>query len=116
MSTNVRTLRTAVALAALLCLVVALPGCGSGYGGLDYAGTLAVENDPFSFFVIEAFDVQAGLGPVEHYDVDLFPGEGFGLDLYPDDYDVELFWSDGSSDFFSVTVFDGLTTTITGIN
>jgi hypothetical protein len=115
MSTNSPTLRSTLALAAALAVALLLPGCGGGYG-VGPAGTLAVENDPGSFFDIDAFEIQAGIGPVEHYDVGLGAGDGFSLAVYPDDYDVQLFWSDGSSDLFFVTVFDDSTTTVTGVN
>lgn len=115
MSTIFRRLRTPIALAALLTLALALPGCGGGYGSY-YGGTLEVENDPVSFFDIDAFEVQAGFGPIDHYDVGLTNGDVFAVDLYPDDYSVELFWSDGSSDVFFVSVLDGYTVTVTGLN
>ena len=105
-----------VAVASLAAL--ALPGCGGGYGGYGYApyGTLEVVNDSFSFWGIDAVEVTPPFGPTEGWNVFLAPGEGWDADFVPDDYEVVLFWSDGSEDTYFVPVYDGDVTTIVGQN
>ena len=116
MSTTTRFLAPALlALAAL-----AATGCGGGgYGGFGGAasGSLEIQNDPFSSEGIDAIEVSVPYGPVDHYDLFLAPGENDFVDLYPDAYDVDVLWSDGSVDtYHDVEIEDGLTTTLTGWN
>lgn len=114
-----RLLAAALAIAIASVAALALPGCGGGYGGYGgYApyGTLEVVNDPFSFWGIDAVEVTPPFGPTEGWDVFLAPGEGWDADFVPDDYEVVLFWADGSEDVYYVPVYDGDWTTIVGEN
>ncbi len=116
---SIVTLARRTGLAALLLLATALAvGCGGGGGWYspEY-GTLEVRNDPFSFEGIDAVEVSQFLGPVDHYDLFLSPGELDWIALVPGDYDVDVLWSDGSVDtYFDVGLYDGLTTTVTAVN
>ena len=76
-----------------------------------------MRNSPFCFEGIDFVEISTPFGPVDSFDVFLAPGDRDFIDLIPDVYDVELFWSDGSSDlFFAVDVFDFETTVLTGEN
>ena len=106
----------AAAFAALVLVGLFAAGCGGGGGG-GPRGTLEVRNDPASFNGINAVEVTPPFGPVEHFDTFLAPGTSFFVDLFPDSYDVELFWSDSTTHMFpGVGVFDGSTTVVTGTN
>jgi len=100
-----------------LVAAVGLGGCGGG-GHHDsvYGGTLEVVNDPASFEIIEVIEISQPFGPIEQYFVDLFPGETFEIDLFPDFYDVGAYWSDGFEEFFTVEIVDGLYTTVVLLN
>ncbi len=98
---------------------VGLGGCGGGghhYDDYVYGGTLEIVNDPASFEIIEVIEVSQPFGPIEQYIVDLFPGETFELDLFPDFYDVAAYWSDGFEEFFTVEIEDRLYTTVVLLN
>lgn len=100
--------------APALALAIALPaaGCGGGDHYEVYGGTLEVVNNPSSFEVIETVEISQPFGPVESYFVDLLPGETFEVDLFPDFYDVDVFWSDGFAEGVTVDIQDGLLTSV----
>lgn len=100
--------------APALALAVALPvaGCGGGGHYEVYGGTLEVVNNPASFEVIEAVEISQPFGPIESYVVNLLPGETFEIDLFPDFYDVDIFWSDGFAEGVTVDIQDGLLTSV----
>ncbi len=105
--------------APALALAVALPAAGCGGGGDHYevyGGTLEVVNNINSFEVLEVVEISQPFGPVESYIVDLFPGETFEVDLFPDFYDVDVFWSDGFVEGVTVDIEDGLFTTVVFTN
>ena len=118
MSTFTPSWRTVPALAALFILAAALPGCGGGYHHHhdEDLGTLEIVNDPASLNDIEAFDIHLVGGWTDHYDLLLTPNDSFAIDLWADDYTVELFWSDATSDIVDVSVLEDFTTTVTGLN
>lgn len=116
---TIRSLARRLAAPALAIAASLLtPGCGGGGGYYDpFVGTLEVRNDVFSIFGIDTVEVSQPFGPVDAFDVFLAPGERDFIDLLPDLYDVELFWSDGSSDFFSgIAIYDHETTVLLGSN
>lgn len=104
--------------APALALAVALPaaGCGGGDHYEVYGGTLEVVNNINSFEVLEVVEISQPFGPIESYIVDLFPGETFEVDLFPDFYDVDVFWSDGFAEGVTVDIEDGLVTTVVFTN
>ena len=103
-------------LAAALVLLAAGTGCGGG-GYQRAAGTLEVANNAFSGDILDSMDVDEVGGP-DHFvfNVGLFPGEVFDVDLFPDSYDVTIFWHDGSVDFHTVYVYDGTVTVLNVAN
>ena len=106
--------RLTLALAATLGLAVA--GCGGGGFYDPIGGTLVVENHS-AFEGIDTVEISQPFGPIEAYDLEIPPFGQDSIDLFPDVYDVELFWSDGSSDFFpGVAIFDGSVTILPGFN
>ena len=116
MSIHVRRLARSAAAAALVLFALCAFACGGGGGG-GPRGTLEVRNDPASINRIDAVEVTPPFGPVEHFDTFLAPGESFFVDLFPDSYDVELFWSDSTTHLVTgVDIFEGTTTTVTGFN
>lgn len=108
-----RRRRSALALLAVLLMAAASSGCG-GYGRRYdvYGGTLEVVNHPASFDIIDVVEISQPFGPVESYVVLLLPGETFEIDLYPDTYDVDVFWNGGLVEGVTVDVFDDLVTTV----
>lgn len=111
-------LRWAGLLLLLAAVLLATASCGGG-GGWYYEpyGTLEVRNDPFSFEGIDAVELSMFLGPIDHYDLFLAPGDLDWIDLIPGTYDVDILWSDGAVDtFFDVDIYDGATTIVTGLN
>lgn len=100
--------------APAIALAAALPAAGCG-GGDHYevlGGTLEVVNSPASFEVIAEVDISQPFGPIERYFVDLLPGETFEIDLFPDFYDVDIFWTDGLVEGVTVDIQDGLLTSV----
>ena len=104
------------AVPALLLLTAAgASGCGGhGHDHDDYVygGTLEIVNDVASFEMIEVVEISQPFGPVEAYDVFLLPGETFEIDLFPDFYDVGIYWSDAFVEGFTVEIEDRLYTTV----
>ena len=101
------------ALAGVTALaLMGVTGCGGGGGySSPYVGTLELTNSAFSTFGVDSVDLDEVGGPDHfHYDVFLAPGELTDFDLFPDSYDVTVFWSDGSVDLYPVNVFDHQTT------
>lgn len=94
-------------LAALTLVFVAATGCGgSGYYDEVLGGTLEVVNDPLSVESIERIEISVPFGPIEAYDVLLLPGDGWQIDLFPDSYDVDVYWSDLTVDHLVIDVYD----------
>lgn len=105
--------------APVLALAAASFGAGCGGGGHHYevyGGTLEVVNNPSSFTMLDTVQISQPFGPVETYDVLLLPGETFEIDLFPDFYDVDVFWSDLTVDGVTVEIDDGLVTTVVFTN
>ena len=103
-------------LAVVLVAAVAVSGCG-GNSFAPLAGTLEVHNSAASFFGIDAVEISVPFGPVDHHDVFLAPGQSFVIDLQPDSYDIDLYWSDGSTESYtSYDINDGDYRVITGFN
>jgi hypothetical protein len=106
----------------VLVLVVAslgLVGCGCCDDDYEdvYGGTLRVVNSSASTFAIDRLELFIPGNPTEAWDLFLLPGEDMFIDLYPADYVVELFWSDGLIETFpDVAVWDDELTTIIGEN
>jgi hypothetical protein len=96
----------------------ALAACGGGEAYVwDPSGTLVVENDFDSWEGIEQVVVTDPWGDSDVFDVWLAPGDWTDFELLPDDYDVELVWSDGWVDeFWGVPVFEDEETVVTGLN
>ena len=118
MSTISRRLLARLAGPAIL-LLAAIPAVGCGGGGYygPPAGTLEVRNSPSSFEGIDAVEVSTPFGPIDHFDVFLAPGEREFIDLVAGGYDVDLLWSDNWVDtIYAVGIYDGTTTTVTGVN
>lgn len=99
-------------------VALAAPACGGSGGYYEpFVGTLHILNDFDSVFTIVAVEVSQPFGPIDGYDVFIEPGYDDFIDLYPDVYDVELFWSDGWSDFYpDVPIYDHDTTPIFAFN
>lgn len=86
-----------VAIVGLLgVLLVGAGGCGCCDDDHDdyYGGELQVINDPQSSYGLETVGISLPGGPIELFDVFLLPGEDAFIELYPDDYDVDLWWDD----------------------
>jgi hypothetical protein len=104
----------------LFAAAFAVAGCGccdddDYYDDGVYGGTLEVLNSAFSVEGIDSLDLYVPGGPIETYDVFLLPGENVFIDLYPDDYEVDLFWSAGPMEpFWPVSIWDNEITTIVG--
>src|SRR5262245_8287195 len=104
---------------ALAGVAAAAVGCGGGGGGWYHpapVGTLVVENSPASSETIEDVDISVAFGPIESHHVLLDPGETYETDLYPDSYDVDVFWSDGRIDHLVLEVHEHSTTGVTLTN
>ena len=103
---------------AMSATFLTLPGCGGGYGGYydPYYGTLEVINDVDSSWGIDAVEVTAIFGPTEGFGVYLAPGDGWDVDLEPDDYEIRLLWSNGDEDVYYEWIGDGDWVTIVGWN
>jgi hypothetical protein len=105
-------------LASLVVLAVAAIGFG-GCGGHHHSheGTLEVHNDSTSTDTVDHVTIDEVGGP-DHFEVDtnLDPDESFFIDLFPSQYDVTIFWGDGSTEFHTVDVFDDFVTTLTVSN
>lgn len=115
-----RFARFRLALAGFAALaLVGVTGCGGGGGGYSepYVGTLEIENSVFSSFGVDSVDIDEVGGP-DHfsYNVFLAPGEFTDFDLFPDSYDITVFWSNGDVEFFFVDVFDHTTTYLEVVN
>jgi hypothetical protein len=112
-----RLARLAALLALLGVVLVGTSACGccDDDGDDYYGGTLQVVNDPQSDFGIETVGVSVPGGPVELFDVFLAPGEDAFIDVYPDDYDVDLWWSDLYQEtIFGVSIWDDEVTQLIG--
>ena len=116
MTCRLASLRLAVGIAALL-LVAGTTGCGGGGSHSSFVGTLEVENDALSTDRVDSLDIDEVGGP-DHFSVNVFldPGQVFDIDLFPDTYDVTVFWNDGSFEGRTVDVFDNLVTVLTVSN
>ena len=107
----------ATAVAAALLLVVPMAACGHSHHR-HLEGTLEVANDPSGIETITRIDVDEVGGP-DSFTFDLLdvdPGESFLVDLFPDDYDVTIFWTDASFETHTVSILDDFTTTLTVVN
>src|SRR5262245_20190377 len=105
-----RRAATLAASTAVAALCLALPACGGGghHHHDEFEGTLEVANEAFSVERLDSIDLDEVGGP-DHLSFDVFldPGESFLVDLFPDTWDVTLFWADGFVEFHTVDVFDG---------
>jgi hypothetical protein len=110
--------KAATGLTIALLALVPLAACGGGGHHDSFEGTLEVANDPTGIEIIERIDVDEVGGPdaftFDFLDVD--PGESFFVDLFPDTYDVTVFWSDASFEVFTLDILDDFTTTLTVAN
>jgi hypothetical protein len=113
-----RFARHATLAAVLFALLVGSAACGGGDHHDDWeGGTLQVINDPQSFWTLETVGISAFGGPVELFDVFLWPGEDAFIDLFPDTYDVEFWWEDGFYEYAgTVDIWDDEVTPIYGYN
>jgi hypothetical protein len=104
-----------VPVVAVLLGALALAGCGGGHHHDHFEGTLEVFNDDFSTDFVDAVDIE---GDFDDFfsDIDLLPGDSLFVDLYPDEYEVTIFWGDFSVEVFFVDVFDDFVTTLTVSN
>lgn len=110
--------RIALVLSLALCLS-ALASCGGGGGGhFIVSGTLEVQNDFASFWSIEYIEAYDSFrGELHSFNVLLFPGESFFVDLLPGSYEVLVVYEDGASFFFpDVDIFEGRITTVTTLH
>jgi hypothetical protein len=101
-----------------LCLLM-LSACGGGGGGhFIVSGTLEVQNDFASFWSIEYIEAYDSFrGELHSFNVLLFPGESFFVDLLPGSYEVLVVYEDGASFFFpDVDIFEGRITTVTTLH
>jgi hypothetical protein len=93
----------------LAALVLVAGGCGCCDDDHDdfEGGDLQMVNDPQSNVVLETIGVSVPGGPVELFDLFLFPGEDAFISLFPDDYDVDVYWGDMTVEtVFGVPIFD----------
>ena len=110
--------KAATALLVALCLVVPLAACGHSHHHHHNLGTLEVANDPSGVATIVRIDVDEVGGP-DSFTFDplaVDPGQSFLVDLFPDDYDVTIFWDDTTFETHTVSILDDFTTTLTVVN
>jgi hypothetical protein len=111
--------RVAAGVAVALLALVPLAACGGGYHHHNvFEGTLEVENDATGTLDIVRIDIDEVGGPDSFtYDpVSIVPGETFSVDLFPDQYDVTIFWEDSTFETQTVDILDNYTTTIVVAN
>ncbi len=115
-----RTLRRLAAPFLAGLAAIPLVGCGGGgvYGPYEpVGGTLEIRNDYSSYEGIDAVEISQPFGPTDTFNLYLAPGDRDFIDLIPDGYDVDLFWSDGSVDsYFDIDIYPDSTTILTGSN
>jgi len=77
-------------------------------------GILEIKNDATSTDTVDHVVIDEVNGP-DHFEqtTNLAPGESFFIHLFPDTYDVTIFWGDTTSEFHELDVFDNEVTTLT---
>ena len=110
-------LRATAALVVGLAACLPMAGCGGGHHS-HFEGTLEVANDGTGVETITRIDVDEVGGPDSFtFDfLDVNPGESFFVDLFPDQYDVTIFWTDASFETHTIDILDDFTTTLTVVN